>query len=139
MRFLIRLLINAAALWAAAYVTASLLGGGSISLPDLRTDGGAINSAAVLNLLGVALIFGLLNAFIRPILKLLTCPLQALTLGLFTFVINAFMLWLTGPISQYFRLQFSVNTILAALVGSIIVSIVSIVLSLVVREHRDRR
>ncbi len=114
MRFVIRLLINAAALWAAAYLTANYLGEGSITLPNLQTAGGGINSAGVLNLLGVALIFGLLNAFIRPILKLLTCPLQALTLGLFTFIINAVMLWLTGPVAQSFGLEFSVNSVLAA-------------------------
>ncbi len=132
MRFLIRLLINAAALWAAAWGVNYLLGEGQIVLPNLNTTNG------VFHLLAVALVFGLLNAFIRPILALLTCPLQALTLGLFTFVLNAIMLLLTSAASDYFSLGFRVNGFIPALVGSIIVSIVSVVLTLVIREPRER-
>ncbi len=132
MRFLIRLLINAAALWVAAWGTNYLLGEGNIVLPNLSYTGG------IIQLLIVALIFGVLNAFIRPVLGLLTCPLQALTLGLFTFVLNAIMLLLTSAASGYFGLAFRVNGFIAALVGSIIVSLVSVVLTLVVREPRGR-
>lgn len=76
MRFLTRLLINAVALGITFY------------LVDLCWDG------SLLGLIVVALVFGLVNAFIRPLVTLLTCPLVILTLGLFVFVINVLMLWL---------------------------------------------
>ncbi len=132
MRFLIRLIINAAALWAAAFGVNYLLGEGHIVLPNLETTNG------LLNLLLVALVFGVLNAVIRPVLALLTCPLQAVTLGLFTFVLNAIMLLLTSAASDYLGLGFHVNGFISALVGSVIVSIVSIILTLVIREPRER-
>lgn len=77
MHFLLRLLINAAALWVAIRI-----------VPGIDFQG------HWLSLLVVALVFGVLNASVRPMLKLLTFPLLILTLGLFTFVINALMLWL---------------------------------------------
>jgi putative membrane protein len=89
----------------------------------------------------LALIFGLINALVRPILKLLTCPLILLTLGLFTLVINAFMLWLTGVIGQQVGLgiRFADPQWLWILLGSLVVSIVSAVLTTVLREDRRRR
>jgi len=89
----------------------------------------------------LALIFGLINALVRPILKLLTCPLILLTLGLFTLVINAFMLWLTGVIGQQVGLGigFADPQWLWILLGSLVVSIVSAVLTTVLREDRRRR
>jgi putative membrane protein len=80
-------------------------------------------------LLIVALIFGLVNAVIRPILILLSLPLEIITLGLFTFVINAFMLLLTSWIAQGMGLGFRVDKFLSALLGALIISIVSFVLS----------
>lgn len=77
MRFLIRLLINAAALGITFY------------LVDLCWDG------SIMGLIIVALVFGVVNALVRPIITLLTCPMIILTLGLFIFVINILMLWLT--------------------------------------------
>jgi putative membrane protein len=89
----------------------------------------------------LALIFGLVNALVRPILKLLTCPLILLTLGLFTLVINALMLWLTGLIGQQIGLgiTFDDPQWLWILVGSLVVSIVSAVLTTILREDRRRR
>lgn len=75
MKFLLRLLATAAALWIATQI-----------VPGVEHTG------PWASLLLVALVFGLLNAVVRPLLKLLTCPLILLTLGLFTFVINALML-----------------------------------------------
>jgi len=117
MRFLLRLLINAAALWVAVRI-----------VPGLHYTGD------LLPLLAVALIFGLLNAFIRPLLKLLSLPVIILTLGLFALLINAFMLWLTGRLSSAFGIPFQVDGCLAAIFGSIVVSIVSAVLSMVLPE-----
>jgi putative membrane protein len=82
----------------------------------------------------VALIFGLVNALIRPLLKLLTCPLIMLTLGLFTLVINALMLLLTAQLSEAFDLHFQVLNFWSAFWGSIVISIVSFLLNLLIGE-----
>ncbi len=121
MRFLIRLLINAAALWAASAV-----------VPGISHDGGWVN------LLLVALVFGVLNAVIRPILAFLSCPLQILTLGLFTLVLNAGMLLLTGAVSQELGLGFTVDGFWNAFLGGLVISVVSILLSAFVRDDNER-
>lgn len=92
-----------------------------------------------LAIIWLALIFGLVNAFLRPLLTLLTCPLIILTLGLFTLLINTFMFWLTGQIGQMFNLGLSVNGFWPAFLGGIIVSIVSIVLSLIFKDELKGR
>ena len=128
MRFLLRLLINAVALWVAVKVVGFVL-------PE-----GISFTGGWLNLLLVSLVFGILNAIVRPILAILTCPLQIVTLGLFTLVLNAFMLWLTGFISSnIFDLGFQVHGFLAPLLGGLVISIVSVVLSIFVRDERERR
>jgi putative membrane protein len=118
--FIIRLVINALALGVAAVI-----------VPDIRFAGA--ESALIINLLIVALIFGLANAVIKPLLMLVTCPFYILTLGLFTFVVNALMLmltsWLTGP-------RFVVEGFWPALFGAIIISVVSTVLSMVLKEGK---
>lgn len=116
--FLVRLAINAVALWAA------------IQLVD-----GITYEGDIVGLLILALIFGIVNAVIRPIISLLTCPLIALTLGLFTFVINALMLWLAGAIGGSLGIPVNVAGFWPAFLGGIIVSIVSIVLSLVISDE----
>jgi putative membrane protein len=122
MRFLLRLLINAAALWVATQIVPGVTHSGS---------GGA--------LLVVALVFGLLNALLRPILAFLSCPLLILTLGLFTFVINAVILLLTSAVSASIGIGFHVDGFWAALLGAIVVSIVSILLSIFVRDVSEER
>jgi putative membrane protein len=123
MRFVIRLLINAVALYVATRI-----------VPGVVYDGQGFTG-----ILLVALVFGVLNAFLRPILTLLTCPLQMLTLGLFTIVINAIMLLLTSAASDFLGLGFHVDGLWPAVVGALVVSLVSILLSLFVREDHDRR
>ncbi len=122
---LIRLVINAIALFAATQV----------GIPGLRFDGDWKTIVVV------ALIFGIVNALVRPLITLLTCPLMMLTLGLFTFIINALMLALTGWIAGQLHLGFTVDGFWAALLGSIVISIVSFVLTLFIREprHEQRR
>ena len=128
MKLLIRWAITAFALFVAAWL-----------VPGITVDsGGWVIYAAM------AVILGLVNAVVRPILKLLTCPLVVLTLGLFTLVINALTLWLSSLIAvRWFNLDFHVETFWAALLGSVIVSIVSVVLSVFVKdddeEERRRR
>jgi len=116
MGFLIKLAINALALLVAAWVVPGI---------NLAASRGSATSRQWLALLGVALIFGIVNAIIRPIAFFLTLPLTLLTLGLFIFVLNALMLLLTSWIAQGMDLGFRVNGFVPALVGSLIVSVVS--------------
>lgn len=90
----------------------------------------------------LALIFGLVNALLRPLLKLLSCPLIILTLGLFTLLINTFLFWLTGQIGQVFHVGFTVAApqFWNAFLGGLIVSVISILLSLILRDElKDRK
>jgi putative membrane protein len=117
MRFLIRLLVNAAALWVATRL-----------VPGVTFDGGT------LPFLGVALVFGLVNAFVRPVMQVLTFPLILVTLGLFLLVVNGLMLWLTSSLSASLGLGFHVAGFWAALWGAIVVSLTSLVLSTLIRD-----
>ncbi len=108
MRLILKLLINAAALW----VAGELISGISLD-GDFWT------------ILLVALIFGLVNTFIKPILKVLSFPVIILTIGLFTLVINAAMLGLTAGISD----ALSIEDFWSALLGAVVISIVSAVLN----------
>jgi putative membrane protein len=121
MQFLLRLVATAAALWVAVAL-----------VPGIVYQGG------LLGLLGVALVFGLVNAFVRPVLRVLTCPLVVLTLGLFVFVLNAFLLWLTAQLAQALGIQFAVIGFWSALVGAVLIAIVSTVLNLFVGSRPDR-
>jgi putative membrane protein len=82
----------------------------------------------------VAIIFGLVNALIRPLLTFLTCPLIVLTLGLFLLIINAGMLMLTARLSEHFGLQFHVASFRAAFWGAIVISVVSFLLNLLLGD-----
>ncbi len=124
---LVRLVATAAALFAAV----ALVDGVDLVGTQDRT---ITEPRAILNLLVVAAIFGLINALLKPILKLSTCLINMATLGLFTFVINAFLLWLTSFSAGKLNLGFEVQGVIPALLGSIIVSIVSMVLSIFTRD-----
>lgn len=115
---LIQILINAAALWVAVQITPVDFVG------------------EWWQLLLVAAIFSLINTFLRPILRILTLPITLITLGLFLLVINALMLWLTGVVSAELNLGFTVPDFLAALLGSIVISLVGLVLSMVIGTGR---
>ena len=126
MRFLLRLLISALALWVAVHL-----------LDGIRYEGG------LAGLLGVALIFGSVNALIRPIILLLSCPLIVATLGLGVFLINGAMLLVTAWLSRYVGLGFHVDGFVAAILGSIVIGVVSLVMSVFVpgkgEERREKR
>lgn len=124
MRLLLRWVINAIAIAVTVYVVPGIRGGEESQLSiDIKT------------LLIVALIFGLVNALIRPLLKLLSCPLVVLTLGLFIFVVNAAMLLLTSAIAQSLGLQFYVDGFVPALIGAVVISFVSIVLNTFITDE----
>jgi putative membrane protein len=110
---LLHWLLNAAALWIAAYL-----------LPGLDFTG------TITDLLLVAAVFGIVNSLLRPILTVLTCPLIVLTLGLFTLVINAVMLLVTGWLSARWDLGFTVSGFWAAFLGGLVTGFVSLLLSL---------
>ena len=123
-RFLLRWAITAAALWLAVYL-----------VPGISLTG----DHKALALLIVALVLGLINAFVRPILKLLSCGLIVLTLGLFLLVINGLLLWLAGYVSQHWlHLGFHVSGFGAAFVGALIVSVVSFIVSMLLGPRRGR-
>ncbi len=117
-KFIIRWAINALALYAAVQI-----------VPGIHYIG------EWTGILWLALIFGLLNALLRPLLKFLTCPLILLTLGLFTFLINAGMLMLTSNIGQSFGIGFTVEGFWPALLGSLVISFVSVVMTLIFRDE----
>jgi putative membrane protein len=121
MQILIRLLINAAALWAATRLVPGISFTGEWPW-----------------LLVVALVFGVLNISVRPVLWFMTLPLLLITLGLFTFVLNAVMLWLTGAVSDSLGLGFHVEGFGAAFLGALVVTIVSFMLSLFVTSNKAR-
>lgn len=126
-RLLLRWLINGAALYVA-------VGTGWIQGITAVND-------AWWTFLALGAVFALLNALLRPILKLLTCPLILLTLGLFTFVINTFLFWFTGLIGNLFPTSFGfeVETVWAALLGAILVSLVNGFLTLAFRDELNPR
>ena len=119
MRLILRIVINAAALWLAATVVPGIHAGG------------------VGSIFAIALVFGFVNVLIRPVMKLLTCPVILLTLGLFTLVVNALMLWLTAWIGKMFGIDFTVNGFVAAFLGALLVTVVSTILDwMLVREPK---
>ena len=122
MRFLVRLLINALALWLATRL-----------VDGISFDG------EIVFLFVVAMIFGVVNTIVKPILMVLTFPFLIVTLGLFLLVLNGVMLWLTGAISDAAELGFHVSSFKAAFLGGLVVTVVSFVLSLFVGKDSKRK
>ncbi|MFJ6720763.1 MULTISPECIES: phage holin family protein [unclassified Streptomyces] len=113
--FVVKTLANAAALAVAIWLVAGI---------TLDEDGNSTGKR-VLTLILVALVFGLVNLIVKPVVKLLSLPLFILTLGLFTLVVNALMLMLTSWLAKQFDLSFHVDGFWAALIGGLIISVVS--------------
>ncbi len=123
-QLILRLIINAAAI----YITVLIV-------PGIGFGGEGIEVGA---LLIVALVFGVVNAVIKPIVAFFTCPVYVLTLGLFTFIVNALMLLLTEQVAGAIGAGgFRVDGFGAALIGGIVISIVSTLLSLFVSSDDD--
>ena len=118
MRFLVRLAITAVALWAAVVLVPGI---------DYAGEWPA--------LVVLALIFGLVNALVRPVLFLLTCPLVVLTLGLFVLVLNGLMLVVTAAIARSLGIGFTVDGLLPAVLGALVVGVVSALLNVFVGKE----
>lgn len=122
MNLLLRWAASAAAVAAAVYL-----------VPGIHLDGG------IGSFFGVALILGFVNAIIRPLLRALSCGLIVLTLGLFLLVINAAMLLLVEAIAQSVGLRFQVEGFAAAFLGSIVISLISFLASLLLNDSDERK
>jgi putative membrane protein len=119
-KFILRWAINAIALYLAVLILPGI---------DLRSS--------LVSILWLALIFGLINALFRPLIQLLTCPLIMLTLGLFTLVINTFLFWLTSVIGQSFGFGLTISDPVwwNAFLGGLVVSLVSVVMTLILKDE----
>lgn len=126
-RFILRWAINAVALYAAVAIVNNTIGGINLQNPNWQSY------------IWMALIFGLINALLRPLLQVLTCPLIILTLGLFTLILNTFLFYLVGYIGAFFNVGFTVENFWAAFLGAIIVSVVSVVLTMVLKDELGGR
>jgi putative membrane protein len=124
MRLFVRLVINALALWIAIEL-----------IPGLTFEGSNVS------LFIIAFIFGLVNALVRPIIILLTCPLVVLTLGLFILVVNTIMLsltiWLSGP--EVFDLGLRSSGFWATFLGAIVISVVSGIITGLIKDEREEK
>ena len=124
MRFLLRVLVSAAALGVATWVVTG------ITLPA------ASGWSKAGTLLAVALIFGIINATLKPLIKVVGCAFYVLTLGLVALVVNGLLLWLTSWIAGKLSLPFHITGFWAAFWGAIIVGLVSWVLNLFIPDKR---
>ena len=126
MSFVIKVVVNAVAIWVA-----------TLLVPGIEVGGDGDTAAQVVTFLLVGLLFGLVNAVVKPIVKFLAFPIYVLTLGLFTFVVNAFMLQITSWIAGATPLTFAIDDFFwTAILGAVVVTIASLVLNLVVPDRK---
>jgi putative membrane protein len=125
--FVIRLVVNAVALW----ITTLVVSGIEVS--------GRSTQSNVLTLLVVALIFGIVNAVLKPVIHVVGCVFYVLTLGLFALVVNALLLLLTDWIAGLFDLPFTVDGFWPAFWGAIVMAVVSWLISLAIPDRWERR
>ncbi|MEE1621007.1 phage holin family protein [Zafaria sp. Z1313] len=132
--FVVRVIVNALALAAAAWILPGITVGSEAAT---RATGNE-TAGVVLSYLFVGLVFGLVNAVVRPVIGFLSLPITCLTLGLFAIILNAAMLMLTSWITGYTPIGFHVETFFwDAVLGSIIISVVSAVIGWVLPGRRD--
>ena len=127
MRFLLRVLVSAAALGVATWAVSGI---------ELLAGSGW---SRVGTLLAVAQIFGLINATLKPLIKVVGCPFYVLTLGLAALVVNGLLLWLTSVVAGDLTLPFHVTGFWPAFWGAIVVGLVSWVLNLLIGDDRRRK
>ncbi len=130
MSLIIRLIVNAFAIWIVTLVPALQVT--VVAFPpgdDLQL---------VLTLLLIALIFGVVNAIIGTVLKVLAFPLYILTLGLISFVINGFLLWLTGWVTSGWDWGLRIGDFWLAVVAAVVIALINWVAGIVFRPRRER-
>lgn len=118
--WIIRFAVNAVALYAAIAIVPGL----------------AVQNENWVTYVWLALFFGIVNAFLGPILKLVTCPFYVLTLGLFALVVNTFLFYVTAWLANLFNVVITIQDFTAAFLGALVVSIVHIVLYAVLPDNR---
>ena len=131
MKYLLRIVVSAIALGVAAWLVPGIVVGSYTVSGHLVTNSTAEKG---LTLLVVAVIFGLVNTILKPIIKTLGCGLYVLTLGLVAILVNGLLLWLVSYLAGDLKLPFHITGIVPAIVGALIVGIVSWVLHLVVPD-----
>lgn len=130
MAFLLRVLVNALAIWVAAW---SLPGMQLTADPSAVAAVGGEAAASVVAHLFVGLVFGVVNAVVRPVLTILSLPITCLTLGLFAIVVNAAMLWLTSWLSSFTPLRLEIDEFWwTAVLATLIIGVVSLVVGWIV-------
>jgi len=126
MQLIIKIVVNAVAIWVATAV-----------VPGVRvSEGDASLGRKIITLLVVGAIFGLVNALIKPIVKLFSLPFYVLTLGLFAFIVNALMLMLASWLAEQLNISFHIDDFFWSAIGAaIVVTFVSMVLNLVLPDN----
>ncbi len=123
-RFIVRWAVNAIALYAAVAI--------------MQGRGIEPQSTNWLSFIWLALIFGLINALLRPLIVMLTCPLIILTLGIGALLINTLLFWLAGLIGTRFGVGFTVDGFVPAFLGALIVTVISVFLTALLRDEVKR-
>ena len=139
--FIVRVIINGLALWIASWILPGLDISTSAASEAVARTGvteGTDTIGLILAYLFIGLIFGLVNAFVRPLVSLLSLPITILTLGLFTIIINAAMLYLTSWLSSYTPIDFTIDSFFwTAILAAIIITIISLVASRIPGARRS--
>ncbi|MET3720120.1 phage holin family protein [Arthrobacter sp. UYEF21] len=129
--FIVRVLINGLALWIAVWILPGLDISTTATTEAVVSTGvnqGTETVGIILAYLFIGLIFGVVNAFVRPLVSFLSLPITILTLGLFTIVINAAMLYLTSWLSSYTPVHFTIDSFFwTAVFAAIIITLISLV------------
>lgn len=127
----VRVIVNALALWIASWILPGLEISTSATTGAVADSGvtqGTDTIGIILAYLFIGLIFGLVNALVKPLVSLLSLPITILTLGLFTIIINAAMLYLTSWLSSYTPVHFTIDSFFwTAVLAAIIITVVSLV------------
>jgi putative membrane protein len=122
--FAIKVVVNAVAIWVA-----------TVLIPGVDVSGGDSTSSRLLTYLFIGLLFGIVNAVVKPVVKVLAFPFYIITLGLFTLVVNALMLELTAWLSSHTRLTLTLDAFWwTAVLAALVVTVVSMVLNAIVPD-----
>jgi putative membrane protein len=130
--FIVRVIINGLALWIASWILHGRLDISTAATTAAAANSGVVQGADIIGIilayLFIGLIFGVVNALVKPLVSLLSLPITILTLGLFTIVINAAMLYLTSWLSSYTPVHFTIDSFFwTGVFAAIIITVISVV------------